>query len=380
MKKLGLFLVAVMLLSFVQSASAATAVRSSKLYKTEYDTHASTVYTVQLKAFNRNQNSANYSYNYVYFQGDAFNSDSQRLLRDTLQEVYTNLLPAVSSENIIAGSVYANDQNFVARVNKTTTSFSNPLEVLKNQSICPGRSWRVTTDNSGQNGDLVNESNIEEYLEKNTDTHYWQLGAETTTSEGYDEDGNPITIETTKISKHDVTIREAILSKYISPIVLDLKGDGVLEASKGNYMPHNSMDKSNVIVTDFYGDGFEIAMEWVGPNDGLLVAPKADGSVDMSCLFGVANGFDSGYERLSLYADKNGVVKGDALNKLAVWRDANRNGIAESSEVTSCRDLGITSINARNNNFVSSFQMNGKTHTMWDWWPTAQELRTISLK
>lgn len=170
--------------------------------------------------------------------------------------------------------------------------------------------------------------------------------------------------------------------KYISPIVLDLKGDGVLQASDGQHMPGHSYVKNNNIVTDFYGDGFEIAMEWVGPQDGLLVAPKADGSVDMSCLFGVAGGYESGYEKLSLY-DKNNddKVSGDELKGLSVWQDANSNGIADAGEVKTVQELGITSIGITNSlDFTSSFERNGQSYKMWDWWPNAVELIKVAAK
>ena len=148
-------------------------------------------------------------------------------------------------------------------------------------------------------------------------------------------------------------------------------------------MPGHDAVKEGNIIGDFFGDGFEIAMEWVGPQDGLLVAPKADGSVDMSCLFGTAGGYENGYEKLSLY-DKNGDMKvnGEELNDLAIWQDANGNGIADAGEVKSVKSLGITSINVEFNkeNFVSSFERNGQTYKMWDWWPNAVELVKLAAK
>ena len=171
--------------------------------------------------------------------------------------------------------------------------------------------------------------------------------------------------------------------KYISPLVLDITGNGKLQASNGQNMPGHDIVASNNIIGDFFGDGFEIAMEWVGPQDGLLVAPNADGSVDMSCLFGTAGGYETGYEKLSLY-DKNEDMKvsGEELNDLAIWQDANGNGIADAGEVKSVKSLGITSINVAFNreNYVSSFERNGQTYKMWDWWPNATELIKVAAK
>ena len=189
-----------------------------------------------------------------------------------------------------------------------------------------------------------------------------------------------VTTQTESLYKTSIYIEQG--RKYISPIVLDMTGNGVLQASDGQHMPGHSYVKENNIVADFFGDGFEIAMEWVGPQDGLLVAPKADGSVDMSCLFGVAGGYESGYEKLSLY-DKNGdgKVSGDELIGLAVWQDANTNGVADPGEVQSVQTLGITSLALTDKlDFTSSFERNGKSYKMWDWWPNAVELIKVAAK
>ena len=169
----------------------------------------------------------------------------------------------------------------------------------------------------------------------------------------------------------------------VSPLVLDITGNGKLQASNGQNMPGHDVVTTGNIIGDFFGDGFEVAMEWVGPQDGLLVAPKADGSVDMNCIFGTAGGYENGYEKLSLY-DQNGDMKvsGDELNSLSIWQDANSNGIAEANEVKTVKSLGITSINLNFNkdNYVSSFERNGNTYKMWDWWPNAVELIKIAVK
>ena len=185
------------------------------------------------------------------------------------------------------------------------------------------------------------------------------------------------------INTYETSIYFQSGQKYISPLVLDITGNGQLQASNGQNMPGHDAVKEGNIIGDFFGDGFEIAMEWVGPQDGLLVAPKADGSVDMSCLFGTAGGYENGYEKLSLY-DKNGDMKvnGEELNDLAIWQDANGNGIADAGEVKSVKSLGITSINVEFNkeNYVSSFERNGHTYKMWDWWPNAIELVKVAAK
>jgi hypothetical protein len=180
-----------------------------------------------------------------------------------------------------------------------------------------------------------------------------------------------------------IEVFEATGSKYVSPIVLDMTGSGKLEASGGKNLPHPTLDSSNLVKMDFFNNGFEIAMEWVGPNDGLLVAPKADGSIDPTCLFGSNGGFENGFEKLSLWdVNKDSKVSGNELAGLAVWQDKNQNGIAEKNEVTGLTEAGISSLSLSFNlkEFTGTFVRDGKTCKMWDWWPTAVELKKVSSK
>jgi hypothetical protein len=158
---------------------------------------------------------------------------------------------------------------------------------------------------------------------------------------------------------------------YYSPIVLNMDGTGKLMASNGEWRPHETFHKDRMAIFDFYGSGQPMLMEWVGPKDGLLCVPKADGSVDGTSFFGTANGYADGYDELSQTRDLNddGVVSGAELEGLFVWQDGNGNGIAGPTELKSVQELGITEISTRHTNFKSTFKMNGKTFTAWDWWP-----------
>lgn len=170
---------------------------------------------------------------------------------------------------------------------------------------------------------------------------------------------------------------------FVSPIVLDLDGDGKIEASNGKYMPHaGDVAKSKyAVMFDFYGNGFPVAMEWVGANDGLLCRPHKDGSIDGTCLFGISNGHDNGYEELSaLDIDRNGNLEGAELEGLMIWTDKNCNGVAEQGEVTSLETLGITSIGVNHNNYVGNYVRNGKSFKTFDWWPCVVNCRKVNLK
>lgn len=185
-------------------------------------------------------------------------------------------------------------------------------------------------------------------------------------------------IEVTTTYQGNVHYYERNSTVCVSPLVLDLDGDGKLEASNGQWLPHPMTKESTArrAVFDFYGNGFPVELEWVGANDGLLVMPKADGSIDGTCLFGTATGFDSGFHHLATL-DKNGDFKisGQELEGLAVWQDKNGDAVAVASEVTPVQAMGIKEIGLKHTKMVGSVTINGKQMKMWDWWPNGFDLR-----
>jgi hypothetical protein len=164
-----------------------------------------------------------------------------------------------------------------------------------------------------------------------------------------------------------------------SPIVLNMDGSGYLQASAGRWFPHpGEFFADRRVLFDFYGNGFPVAMEWVGPADGLLCQPKADGSVDGTCLFGTATGFSSGYEHLaSLDMNMDGKLTGKELAGLSVWQDKNGNARAEKSEVRTVQQCEITQLDLKHKQMRSSFVMKGKQCVMFDWWPTMFEVSKV---
>jgi hypothetical protein len=81
--------------------------------------------------------------------------------------------------------------------------------------------------------------------------------------------------------QNNTSVYQIDAAGYVSPVVLDLDGDGAIEASSGKYLAHPSeFDYCGyVAMFDFHGNGFPVLTEWVGENDGLLCRPEADGSV-----------------------------------------------------------------------------------------------------
>lgn len=180
---------------------------------------------------------------------------------------------------------------------------------------------------------------------------------------------------------HKYEVYQINLDGIISPIVLDLDGDDKIQASNGLHLPHpTSFDKESAVFFDFHGNGFAVVTEWVGPQDGLLCRPEMGKNIDGTHLFGIANGFNNGYEELaSLDSDGSGALEGAELKGLFVWQDLNRNGVNEPNELKSLDELGITSIGVTHRNMVGSYTRNGKTHRTFDWWPTIRDVRKMNI-
>ena len=214
-----------------------------------------------------------------------------------------------------------------------------------------------------------------------TDSFYDQQTASTAPVFGSVSDGtynnrslgykyNNGTFSTIKITTNGraYKIRETI---YTSPIVLDMDGDGKLQASKGKWMPHRFTGVKTAEF-DMNGDGFLDVTEWVGPNDGLLVDYQG-GTMNGKNLFGSSDGrFQNGYEKLSLLdkdADKK--LTGDELKTLSIWQDKNSDAKVDSGEIISLEKLGITEIGLKHDaKLVSYFVQNGQKKVMWDWFPS----------
>ncbi|MEW5818847.1 MAG: hypothetical protein AB1782_01535 [Cyanobacteriota bacterium] len=130
----------------------------------------------------------------------------------------------------------------------------------------------------------------------------------------------------------------------ISPLILDLDGDGV-----------ETLSINNGINFDHNADGFSELTGWAGKDDGLLVLDINDnGLIDSGReLFGehtlLSNGEEAsgGFEALA-ELDTNLDGKIDAndtqFSDLKIWIDANSDGITDSGELHTLGELNIESI------------------------------------
>src|SRR5581483_11416030 len=170
----------------------------------------------------------------------------------------------------------------------------------------------------------------------------------------------------------------------VSPLVLDLDGDGVelTSLTGGGAAP---------VYWDIDNDGFREASAWVKPDDGLLVRDlNSNGVIDNhSELFGTntTNGFTA---LAALDSNSSGTITSADTNwsSLQVWKDTNQDGISQSGELFSLASLGITSISVSPStvNYTlagnpvtheATFTMGGVSHSIVDAWFNYDNVNTV---
>ena len=133
-------------------------------------------------------------------------------------------------------------------------------------------------------------------------------------------------------------------NSYVSPIILDLNGDGV-----------RTLGIEAGVKFDLFADGTAINAGWVSSGDGLLVLDRNhDGSINDGLeLFGTATKLSSGQTAQDGYSalreldlNKDGVISSDdaAYAELKVWVDSNSDGVSQGGELKSLSSLGIAKI------------------------------------
>jgi Ca2+-binding RTX toxin-like protein len=127
----------------------------------------------------------------------------------------------------------------------------------------------------------------------------------------------------------------------LSPLILDLDGDGIEMERRGKAGARFDMD----------GNGTLDDTGWIGRDDGFLVVDAGgDGlirSPDELSLLGLKKGAKSSFEALAVL-DSNGDGRigagDDRLAEIKIWRDSNGNGVSDQGELHSLADLGVESI------------------------------------
>jgi tetratricopeptide (TPR) repeat protein len=210
-----------------------------------------------------------------------------------------------------------------------------------------GRAWCVAQ--RGKKDDAVKEYRkvIETAWEKEKDLKTAPLGWHGITSETaryliplLDAEKDKEEIETLK--KRTEQLRK--VPRPITPIALPLR-DGMSSAEM--------IDLSARVSFDADGSGLQRTWTWIHRDAGWLVYdPRHTGKITSALqLFGSVSFWcfwDNGYQALSaLDDDGDGWLRGKELTGLAVWRDANGNGVCEPGEVKPLDEYGIIAIRCR---------------------------------
>ena len=113
------------------------------------------------------------------------------------------------------------------------------------------------------------------------------------------------------------------------------------------------LDTAASVRFDADGSGWRHSWTWLKPNAAWLVFdPSGRGEITSALqLFGSVTFWmfwQDGYQALSaLDNDRNGRLEGNELAGLALWHDANSNGVSDAGEVRSVGAHGITAISCR---------------------------------
>ncbi len=172
----------------------------------------------------------------------------------------------------------------------------------------------------------------------------------------------------------------------VDPIVLDIghrQRPDLLSGSTWAPTPGRPVDLSALRPFDLDGSGSS-KWEWIGPGSGLLVwDPSHTGRItsgkQLIGTFTWGKYWTDGYQVLQyLDRDHDGRLSGAELKDLAVWVDANSDGVAEPGEVKPLSAWGITSISTRPQQgqadapwnprgFVQRTAHGLQAHATWDW-------------
>jgi hypothetical protein len=163
---------------------------------------------------------------------------------------------------------------------------------------------------------------------------------------------------------------------WMSPIIFPLDGTASLEAMLAG---------DRVASFDMAGSGRKHFWPWVGPNTGILVwDPEKTGRIlSGRQLFGSATWsmfWGDGYQPLAaLDNNQDGWLEGKELEGLAVWCDANGNGVSDLGEVRPISEIAIARVAAqaagRSNGTLYNprglQRLDGTFVPTYDWTPVA---------
>jgi hypothetical protein len=216
-----------------------------------------------------------------------------------------------------------------------------------NLSAVLGYAWCI--DQSGDKRKAIKQYRlvIDAAWEKEKDLKRANLGWHSITAEAavylnllLDSNGDRNEINTLK---ERINVLSTV-PRPITPIVIPLLD---------NLEPDILQDHAADVRFDADGTGLQKRWTWISKDAGWLVHdPQQTGKITSALqMFGGVTFWmfwNNGYEALrSLDDNGDGMLTGEELKGLAVWRDVNQNGISERGEVRTLSDWGIIALSCR---------------------------------
>jgi hypothetical protein len=207
-----------------------------------------------------------------------------------------------------------------------------------------GHAWLLSQTDKKDDAIKALRKVIDEGWKKEKDLQALGLGGHTVTAEGA---GYLIPLLDKEKDKDEIATLTARVEKLkklprpITPIAIPLADD---------LMASDIEDRAARVKFDADGTGLKREWTWINPKAAWLVHdPKRTGKVESALqLFGNVTFWlfwETGYDALAALDDNgDGQLTGKELDGLALWHDANGNGVADAGEVKPLAAHGITAL------------------------------------
>lgn len=210
-----------------------------------------------------------------------------------------------------------------------------------------GHAWLLSQTDKKDDAIKALRATVEEGWKKDKDLMALGLGGHTITAEGA---GYLIPLLDKEKDKEEIatlTERREKLNKLprpITPLAIPLKaGLSAIDLEA----------RTASVAFDADGTGLQKKWTWINPNAAWLVHdPKHSGKVTSALqMFGSVTFWlfwETGYDALASLDDNgDGTLSGKELDGLALWHDANGNGVCDPGEVKPLSEHGIVSLSCK---------------------------------
>lgn len=303
---------------------------------------------------------------------------------------YTVSLDVASSvtdtdgSEIITKIVFDLNQPFNGGVKPYFTLEDMGIGLNKGTEVSPGI-WEIAVNNGNASAALKDLKLVVPAGFDYTSIHQSKTGGHTANIivKSHVKEANLGGVEYDYSDNTAVTVKCLAITFRITPLVLDLDGDGI-----------TIVEISDSVLFDMNNNGTLDRTSWVGGNDGFLAMDfDGDGIIsNQSELFGSSDTAADGFANLAFYdVNNDGIIdaRDTIFSDLLIWQDRNQDGISQADELLSLEAMKITSISLASqeagyeagDSFVSHESFftyeDGRTGSIADVWFNVQEGSTI---